>query len=420
MRAFPAILAFLVVGSLACDGASPSAPGGSSGSGLVGGDAARGAIEFADHCAMCHASGDGFDLAYFGFPDSTILRRASPHVDTLTALDIAAHVRALGVSGVPRGTRPFQPGGVVLVGDVQFATRLFGSDQWPLDLTSGDLAAIDPLDVEVAVALPRWSDESTNLDWMPDSALPEAILEARGGAVRGAIERYDRIRDLGSLQLAVAALRVSDRRPADPEAPCLREDLGLLDDATCFQVRRWTASFVAQHMVRNGIDGRLDPLLQDSWWDVGNAARLSVRDGTPIANGVENWAEWMLLGWMFHPERHASVYTGSALVQLGLPRHATFVALRSQVARPRGDFAPYADLASAARFAPAHWAYAATRFGDRELLGRLARGDCPPPTRLAEARDRVQAAALLAARKVGSAQAAELFALRDEVLAALD
>ena len=385
-------------------------------------DAVAGRAAFVASCAACHSSRDGFDLAFFGFPDSTIVRRAVFHVDSATARDIAAHVRTVAAPRAGRGTRPFQPGGVVLSGDVEFATRLFGADVWPVDLTAMELRAIDPLEVLVAVPVPRWSVEFDNVDWMPARPLPDAILEARGGAPERALERYYANPSLENLLAAVSGLRMADRDVL-ADAPCARPDgVGpVLDGPACFELRRWTASLAAQHALRFAPAGRLHPLAHDAWWDVGNAARLATEPGNEIEHRVENWASWMLLGWVFEPGRHASVYTGNALVRMALPRHATFVALRSEVARPRGSGAVYADVANAARFAPAPWAFAATRLAYGHLLERLGGGETPAPGEaLQEARLQVQAAYASAAPKVTAAQRAELAALRDGILARLE
>jgi hypothetical protein len=384
-------------------------------------DIVAGRAAFTSVCAACHSSRDGFDLAFFGFPDSTIVRRAVFHVDSAVAQDIAAHVRTLGSAGASRTARIFQPGGVILAGDVAFATSLFGADAWPADMTSERLLAIDPLGVEVAVPFPRWSVEFDNVDWMPDQPLPAAFLDGRGGAPRRALERYYGMPTLENLLLAIGALRAADRDPLG-SAPCARigEEGPLADEAACFEVRRWTATLAGQHMLRLGATGRVHALLHDTWWDVGNAARLATRFGGEVDNGTANWASWMLLGWVFEPERHASVYTGNGLLELDLPRHATFVALRSQVARVPGSEAPYADAASAARFAPPHWTYEATRFAFDHLLGRLGSGERPAAGEPLEmARLHVQQAYTAAALKVTPAQRAELTRLRDQILAAL-
>jgi len=384
-------------------------------------DATAGLAAFSEVCAACHSSRDGFDLAFFGFPDSTIVRRAVFHVDSGTARDIAAHVRTLGAAGAARGARIFQPGGTLLASDVDFATRLFGADGWPADMTTDRLLALDPLEIAVAMPFPRWSVEADNLDWLPDRPLPEAILGYRAGAPRRALDRYYGAPSLENLVAAVTALRAAERDPADPSAPCARigGEGPVADGTACFEIRRWTSTLAAQHMLRGGVTGRLHPSLHDTWWDVGNAARLGIR-GEVVDNRVANWASWMLLGWVFEPGRHASVYTGNGLLQSGLPRHATFVALRSQVARPRGSEAPFADAANAARFAPPHWTYDATRFAYGHLLERLGSGAGPVGADLlAEARSHVQQAYTAAAPKVTAAQRAELARQRDQLLAAL-
>ena len=53
-------------------------------------DASLGRTAFVASCAPCHASADGFDLAFFGFSDFDIVRRGVAHVDTATARDIVA------------------------------------------------------------------------------------------------------------------------------------------------------------------------------------------------------------------------------------------------------------------------------------------------------------------------------------------
>lgn len=383
-------------------------------------DAARGATAFAQSCSICHASGDGYDVAHFNFTDTTIVRRALRHVDTLTAYDIVAHIRSLRVAPADPTVRVFQPGGEVLTSDVALAMELFGSDHWPAGLTTAQLAAIDPRKVAVAVPVPRWADEVTNLDWMPDDPLPDAILDDQGQLARAAIAGYRAAPTSQNLARAVAALRTADRRTANPGAPCL--DLAQLDRVNfeqCFQVRRWTATLVGQHFLRFGLPAQSAPELIDVFWDVGNVARKSIGTPTPLANATANWAAWQYLAWTFDPSRHPTVYTGGGLHKLGLDRHATFLALRSEVARPAGSVAPYDDVASAVSFAPNAWAYDVLDFGYRHLLERIAAGDVPRAVDAAQARDRVHVALTTALRKVPSAQAAALTALQDQILASI-
>ena len=349
-----------------------------------------------------------------------------------TSLDIAAYIRTLSVDPVGRFDQSFQPGGLQIEDDVSFAMGLFGEDAWPSSLTPDQLAAIDPTDVPVALAFPRWSFEEANIDWMPDAPLPVGILDYDGGLARGALEAYYATGTDTWLIHAVGALRSIDRREANPDAPCLTEDVERFRPEECFEVRRWTSSLVAQHMLRSGRSDPIDPMLHDSWWDVGNAARKSLERGaTPIENAVENWAVWMYLGWAFSPDRHASVYLGNALSRLGLARHATFVALRAQLARRPESSDPYADLMSVARFAPDHWLFEAASFGYRHLIDRLEAGDSPDPSAFRQAReggptshlDRAhtelrQAAAILE-RRLSAEQVAQLVPLHERILAVL-
>src|SRR5687767_7613877 len=155
------VCCFLVL-AVACSEESPTGN-----ADLRMGDPVRGQAAFLVACAHCHASNDGIDLAAFRFTDTTIIRRAVAHVDTATARDIVAHVRTLRAAALDRNTRIFQPGEYTVANDVGFATRLLGADAWPADMTTAQLRAINPRTVRVAIQMPLWSDERSNLDWMP-------------------------------------------------------------------------------------------------------------------------------------------------------------------------------------------------------------------------------------------------------------
>jgi hypothetical protein len=380
-----------------------------------------GRTAFTRECAQCHSAADGFDLAFFSFTDTTIIRRAVKHVDTATARNIVAYIRSLAVPHASEGLRLFQPGNAVLGSDIEFAVALFGQDIWPAGLTSAALKAIDPRQVRVALRLPVWSDEGSNLDWMPDVALPAAILDHGGHQAEAAIAGYRAAPTVENLRRAVQALRVADRTPDNPGAPCLLEDPARARYLECFEARRWTSTLVAQHMLRQGLMGSLGSDLHDVWWDVGNAARKSRADPSQTVSRVnENWATWMFLGWSFDPSRHPSVYTGGGLRSLGLNRHATFVALRSEVARPVNSPMVYDDLVQAVVFSPGGWTAATTAFGLRHLLERLAAGDRPTrPEQRIEAAAAVNRALMEAAKKVPLAERAALNLLAEQVLAGL-
>ena len=388
---------------------------------LPAADPVMGRLAFEESCAGCHASRDGFDLKTFRFTDTTIIRRAVKHVDSATAHDIVAYIHGLSAPPNSADLRLFQPKGAPVTSDVEFATRLFGSDTWPTEITSAQLGAIDPRNVQIAAKLPVWADEQSNMDWMPDFVLPGGILDYSGGLARGAIAGYNAAPTADNLVRAVNALRTADRAVANPQAPCLLEDTVRVRYRECFEVRRWTSTLVAIYMLRNGMNVQLAGRMQDVWWDVGNAARKSRADrSVPIANVDQNWATWMFLGWSFDPSLHSSSYTGGGFRQIGLMRHATFVALRSEVARPKNSANVYEDLLNAVKFSPASWTTSVTSFGLRHLDERLKAGDRPATAeQRATAIVQVNSALTEANKKVPVAERAPLEALARPVLTAL-
>lgn len=413
----PLLLFLLLLAAAACHDHGPTAVDEE----LPVANAIVGRAAFSVSCAGCHASDDGVDLAYFGFTDTTIIRRALAHVDLTTARHIVAHIRTLPVRATNRELRLFQPGERMVASDVEFATALFGSDAWPATLTTAQLRALDPRAIPIAVGMPLWSHEQQNVDWMPDRPLPDPILHFRGSAAVAAVAGYRAAPTLENLARAVTALRTADRHLENAGAPCVLEDMTRADFELCFEVRRWTSSLVAQHLIRYGLPSTLPAALHDVWWDVGNVARMSAAKGTTgLPNRLVNWASWMYLGWSFDPSRHPSVYTGGGFRQLGLSRHATFIVLRSQVARMAGSGQPYDDLRQAVSFAPAGWTAAVATFGYRHLLERLATGDAPQRVEeVTRVRDVIRATAVEVARKAPVAERAALERLAQQVLAAL-
>src|SRR5688500_14973928 len=168
--------------------------------------AARGRATFAASCSSCHAAADGYDLAFFHYPDSTIVRRALGHVDQAAAADIVAHIATLQAPMHQRDERLFQPGGSVLANDAAFGQALFSGDVFPTSLTTAQVRAMDPLNIRIAIALPRWSVESANTDWMPDIPLPAAILADQGNAPAQALTAYRASPTQANLRVAMTAL----------------------------------------------------------------------------------------------------------------------------------------------------------------------------------------------------------------------
>jgi hypothetical protein len=128
----------------------------------------------------------------------------------------------------------------------------------------------------------------------------------------------------------------------------------------------------------------------------------------------------MFLGWSFDPSQHSSSYTGGGFRQLGLTRHATFVALRSEVARPRNSLSVYEDLVNAVRFAPGSWTTSVASFALRHINERLANGERPTSVdQIATAVAQVTAALTEAYKKVPLADRPAIDALATSALTAL-
>jgi len=346
------------------------------------------------------------------------------HVDSATALSIAAYIMSYQTPKAPENLRLFQPGGSTVGGDVEFAVALFGQDAWPANLTTSQLLAVDPLNVRIAPPLLVWSDEGSNLEWMPDSVLRPAILDYAGGRARSALATYYASPTAQNLEAAVSALHAADHDGANPGAPCMFFIGNRVNYPQCFEVRRWTSSLVAQHMLRHGISGFLGAEMHMVWWDVGDAARRSRGKVGQIAHAVQNWALWMYIGWMFDPARVPAIYTVGGLREMGLPRHAAFIALRSLVARPFGNFdedvSPYMDLVQVAAIVPDHWAASAGKFALRALFERLDAGErAPNATETDKAVAQVDAAVTQLAPKVSSTDLTALTGLANQVKAKL-
>jgi hypothetical protein len=389
-------------------------------SGIPKGDPVLGRLAFEESCSGCHASKDAFDIKTFGFMDTTIIRRAVKHVDTATARNIVAYISNIAAPRIDEKEQLFQPKAVTLSSDVDFATALFGRDAWPSDLTTNALLAIDPRKVAVSIRIPIWSDEVSNKDWMPDFELPSSILNYSNGAAATAIANYRASPTRENLSRAVTALRNADRATANPSAPCLVDDPTRVKYRECFEVRRWTSTLVALHMLRSGSDANLGSQLHDIWWDVGNVARRSRADATnPIANSLENWAAWMYLGWSFDPSLHSSSYTAGAFNQLKLSRQATFIALRTEIARPKGSASVYEDYVNAVRFAPTSWTLPVATFALRHISERLASGDRPSLSSIANAITQIYSGLTEANKKLAVPDQSKVQTLALQVIAAL-
>jgi mono/diheme cytochrome c family protein len=406
----------LLVAAACSDSSGPNTPA------IPVPDVAMGRLAFEQSCSGCHASHDGFDIRTFGFTDTTIIRRAVKHVDSATARNIVAYIHSLNAPPQEKMLRLFQPKGAAVNTDLDFAIALFGRDAFPEDMTTASLAAIDPRNVQIAVKLPVWADEESNMDWMPDFALPPGILNYNGALAAGAIAGYTAAPTKENLTRALNAIKTADRATANENAPCLLEDTLRVRFRECFDVRRWASTLVALYMMHNGMNQNLGGDIHDIWWDVGNAARQSTRFSktVPIDNPEKNWTAWMYLGWSFDPSKHSSFYLGNGFKTLGLNREAAFVAVRSEIARPANSMSVYEDVLNAERFSPNSWTAATTAFALRHLNERLNAGERPPDaTQKATALSQINTALTEAAKKVSATDKAKLDVLAAPVLAVL-
>lgn len=330
---FLALLPFVALVAWGCD------PDAGAGPDVEPADPARGAVAFRDACASCHASRDGFDLAFFGFPAADIVRRGVDHVDSASARDIAAHVAALGVEAVGRDFRAFQPTGVVGAGgDDGFWRSVMGGDGVPDDLTPEALRSIDLRDLPVPLPFPVWSSETSEGDWMPETPLPPALLTQQDGMLRSALERYHAGGTEEALVEAVAAFQTVTRG-YDDDALC--SGIASLHPRwrECFEARRWMSSLTALHFLRSGRLRDVPFEVAELWWDTGEVAVTAFFEGDRFVDR-ETVAAWLYLASVFVPDgfpgpgigiAEDAGYMGQFLQGDGYPRMATFISLRRMV-----------------------------------------------------------------------------------------
>jgi hypothetical protein len=355
-----------------------------------------GQTAFVASCTSCHAARDAFDLAYFSYSDTNIVRRALGHVSSATAAGIVAYIHTIASPHVPETKLLWQPGGSVVAGgisptgDINFAKGLFGLDAWPATLTRAGLLALDPKTVRIAVPLLPWSTEAplnqssnSNLEWMPKGPIPTAILNWDGNAARNALAAYYANETIANLEALIEAAEAAATNTANTIAPCAYLSATKRNFPQCFELRRWLSSLAAVHLLRRGLSFA-STRIHLEWWDVGDIARRSYAHAGMIDNYFSHWARWMYLGWMFDPAHESCVYTADGQISQQLKRHGVFICLRSLAARAPGEFAedlsPYMDFQKFSGVTPpgTGWAYNGAKFALNELLRRLNSGDRPP------------------------------------------
>jgi hypothetical protein len=296
--------------------------------------AAAGREAFANECAICHTAPDAFDLAFFGFADLDIVRRAVKHVDESAANDIVVWIRSLEVTPVGRTTSPFQPGNEILFDDALFWRTAFATDAWPEGLTPDSLRGIDVRNLPVPLRMPLWSVEEADTDWLPDVPLDSALLEqpgSTGGTLRAAIAAFQTTPSPSALGAAIARFREVSERPG---GPCFGQEGGEARARDCFEARRWLSALAALDILRNDPQPDTVPVdVLDLWWDTGKVAQaVFFQEGG--RHTYEMVASWLYLAYSFQPTRFSNEggYLEQFLQLSGRQRMAAFAALRRMVA----------------------------------------------------------------------------------------
>jgi hypothetical protein len=391
----------------------------------------EGLAAFRAACAQCHVNSDGWDLAHFGYSDEAIVRRASSHVDTATACSIAAWVRGLDVPRKGPGHRPFQPGCAVAADDEAFGRQLFADDRWPKDMTREQFLALRPREVATALPMLPWSDEKSRTDWMPEQPLPEALLAARDGALRAAIEAYGSEPRTEQLLQAVALFRELTEGPEGSGRICAGVEGFHTTPEPCFQARKWMAALAGLHVLRAGLQDRVPGEVVDLWWDVG-AAEATIASRNPSIRPIHarSGSTWMYLSWSLDPLRQDTLtfYFPELVKHAGLGRHSAYSMLYSAALASEGPVREqlYLMVHDASVRTPARWSYDATAWGLNLLLSNHARGLRPATP---EAREKARTFMGYLRHGVSRSEAptyftpqqqSELRALVDQVIAGLE
>ena len=322
---------------------------------------ARGHDAFVASCATCHASRDAFDLAFFGFDDSIIVRRARKHVSVETGRDIAAYVRSLDVVSRGQSFRPFQPASSRAQSDGDFWGRLFGvgEDAWPASLTPAALRAVDLRQVVAPFQFLQWADEAGDDDWMPDVPLAPSVLDRDGGALRRLIDAYYAGPTDATLLAAVNAFRQIVRPTTGGTDALCYGDTGAQPRAgDCFQAMRWMSSLAAVHFLRRGRTEEIPLDIVHLWWETGEAAvstNFVPLTTPPSPPRTLRTAAWLYLAFTYRPMefREDNGYMGQVLQSAGFSRVALVAELRRMVgvggvherdpAQPLWDAQPFWD-----------------------------------------------------------------------------
>lgn len=362
------------------------------------GDVARGKELFRAECSACHANIDGWDFKAFAFPDTMIHRRALDHVDFQEGLDIVSFIQSqdipsrpntsMGVSEMP----PFQPGDRILDSDHEFAIELFGQDQWPEHITPEDLTEYDPTQVSLPFALPRWSVEEDESDWLPEKPLPDRILVS--GEVERQMEVYQQNRSDENLIRLWRAIRANDEKadrfPPDIESRYIE----------ALEVKRWVSTLMATHAMRSGdeiakmkelvsmtVDGKPTKDLHHSpiseMWAVGDIFRSGNSHifSEPYVNDIREPAalasKWFYVSWQFSQMQSdfSLRYFTNVLSNFGYERVGAYILGYTIVSGQFGHQKAYSVMEGFDHRIPEHWQPNLLHFAMNGYLWRIENGD---------------------------------------------
>lgn len=348
-------------------------------------DVPAGRAAYQAKCMNCHTGAEAYDLTHFQYADSTIIRRAHPHLmDDNTARDVAAYVRSLASASdtATSRTHVFQPG-APLSSDAAFGVALFGVDAWPDSLTPAGLRTHDLRTVQIALRFPTWSNEADAYDWLPGDGVRGELPDY--AAASPALAKYYTSPSIANAVNAARQILVR----AHQQGPCQYppsgpKDLSLYDPVACFDVAKWGASLIYVEGIRSGDVEAAGRSGAAHLWETGHMSHKSQQFHVALPDEDKHTAAWTWMGCMFNDCRqHASLYTTEPMSRMGLERHATYFALRQLVTRnPAGSLAERTllchDLRDAVEWGYAPWDEAALRFGYGYLLSLLQGGWAPP------------------------------------------
>jgi hypothetical protein len=211
---------------------------------------------------------------------------------------------------------------------VEFTHAIFGTSGWPADLTPATIRAIDTRVLDVAVALPLWSSEADDSDWLPEAPLTSELLGAAQGVLASAIDTYHGTPTTANLLAAIASFHAVST--AGDDALCYGEAGTHTRPRACFEARRWMSTLAGQHLLRPGATA-VPIEVAELWWSTGQAA-VTVYQSEPGHPRSMVWG-WLYLGYSFAPTRfnEDNSYLGQFLESDGHPMLASFTALRRMV-----------------------------------------------------------------------------------------